>query len=101
MRDNLDGRQSRACNEVAVVSQMVTLKQIAQEAGVSIMTVSKVMRDYPDIAPKTKERIRAIANHLGYVPDGAARSLRTRSTHTIGVVVPNINQAYYPRVFVG
>ncbi|MSR65717.1 MAG: LacI family transcriptional regulator [Verrucomicrobiae bacterium] len=80
---------------------MVTLKQIALEAGVSIMTVSKVMRDYPDIAPKTKERIRAIANQLGYVPDAAARSLRTRSTHTIGVVVPNINQAYFPRVFVG
>jgi LacI family transcriptional regulator len=80
---------------------MVTLKQIAQEAGVSIMTVSKVMRDYPDIAPKTKERIRSIANQLGYVPDAAARSLRTRSTHTIGVVLPNINQTYFPRVFVG
>ncbi len=65
------------------------------------MTVSKVMRDYPDIALKTKERIRAIANQLGYVPDAAARSLRTRSTHTIGVVVPNINQTYFPRVFVG
>jgi len=80
---------------------MVTLKQIAQEAGVSIMTVSKVMRDYPDIAPKTKERIRSIANHLGYVPDAAARSLRTRSTRTIGVVLPNISQTYFPRVFVG
>jgi LacI family transcriptional regulator len=80
---------------------MVTLKQIAETAGVSIMTVSKVMRDYPDIAPKTKERIRAIANELGYVPDGAARSLRTRSTQTIGVVLPSISHVYYPRVFVG
>lgn len=80
---------------------MVTLKQIAEQAGVSIMTVSKVMRDYPDIAPKTKERIRAIANQLGYVPDAAARSLRTRSTHTIGIVLPDISLGYYPRLFVG
>lgn len=80
---------------------MVTLRQIAEQAGVSIMTVSKVMRDYPDIAPGTKERIRAIAQQLGYVPDGAARSMRTRSTQTIGVVIPSISQGCFPRVFVG
>ena len=48
---------------------MVRLKDIAERAGVSVMTVSKVLRDAPDISATTKNRIRALARQMGYVPD--------------------------------
>ena len=51
---------------------MVRLKDIAAQAGVSVMTVSKALRDAPDISPATKARLRALAEHMGYMPDSAA-----------------------------
>ena len=51
---------------------MVRLKDIAAQAGVSIMTVSKVMRDEPDISAATKARVRALAEQMGYTPDSVA-----------------------------
>ncbi len=69
---------------------MVRLRDIAQKAGVSIMTVSRVLHDSPDIADATKVRVAAIASQMGYVPDFAARGLRTRTTHILGLVVPTV-----------
>jgi len=48
---------------------MVRLKDIAERAGVSVMTVSKVMRDAPDVSAATKSRIRQLAIEMGYMPD--------------------------------
>ena len=67
---------------------MVRLKDVAERAGVSIMTVSKVLRDAPDISLGTKERVRRLAEEMGYVPDPMARSLRTRTTKLLGAVAP-------------
>ena len=47
---------------------MVRLKDIAQHVGVSIMTVSKALRDEPDVSAATKARIKALAKQMGYVP---------------------------------
>ncbi|MDZ7838542.1 MAG: LacI family DNA-binding transcriptional regulator [Actinomycetota bacterium] len=68
----------------------VTLKHIAQKAGVSINTVSRALSDKHDISRKTKDKIREIAEDLGYIPDAVAGSLRKGSTKTIAVIIPDI-----------
>ena len=54
---------------------MTRLRDIARQAGVAANTVSKALRDAPDLSPATKARIRLLAQQLGYVPDSAARTL--------------------------
>jgi DNA-binding LacI/PurR family transcriptional regulator len=77
---------------------MVRLKDIAKYARVSVMTVSKVMRDEPDISTATKARVRLLAQQLGYVPDCAARSLRSRTTRFLGIIIPSITDPIFARV---
>jgi LacI family transcriptional regulator len=77
---------------------MTRLKDIAAQAGVSVMTVSKVLRDAPDISQATKARIKAIARQMGYVPDTNAQSLRTRTTRFLGVIVSSIDNPIFARV---
>ncbi len=65
---------------------MVSLKDIASRCGVSVATVSKALNDHSDIGVDTKEKIRAIAKEMGYVPNAAAKSMKTNRTHNIGVL---------------
>ena len=65
---------------------MASLKDIAAAANVSIATVSKALHDQSDVGEKTKERIRQIAQDLGYMPNAAARALKTSRTHSLGVL---------------
>ena len=73
-----------------------TLKTIGQLAGLSHVAVSKALRDAPDISAATKERVRKIADELGYTPNVTARNLYLRRTSTIGMIVPAMgdNTAY-------
>ena len=68
----------------------VSIKEIARLAQVSHSTVSRALRDSPLVNPRTADRIRRIAEEYGYCPSGPARSLVTRHTETIGVVVTSI-----------
>jgi DNA-binding LacI/PurR family transcriptional regulator len=77
---------------------MVRLKDIAQQAGVSIMTVSKALRDAPDVSAVTKTRIKLLAQQLGYVPDSSAQGLRTRSTRLFGLAVSSMTNPIFSRV---
>jgi LacI family transcriptional regulator len=77
---------------------MIRLKDIAQQAGVSVMTVSKVLRDAPDISIKTKARIRQLARQMGYVPDSMAQGLRTRTTKLFGLVISAMTNPIFARV---
>lgn len=77
---------------------MVRLKDVAALAGVSVMTVSKALRDAPDVSAATKARICALAKQLGYVPDSAAQGLRTRSTKLLGLVVSSITNPIFARI---
>jgi DNA-binding LacI/PurR family transcriptional regulator len=77
---------------------MIRLKDIAARAGVSVMTVSKVLRDAPDISEATKARIKLIARQMGYVPDSNAQSLRTRTSKFLGVIVSSITNPIFARV---
>ncbi|MBL9135960.1 MAG: LacI family DNA-binding transcriptional regulator [Verrucomicrobiales bacterium] len=77
---------------------MVRLKDIAERAGVSIMTVSKVLRDAPDISANTKSRVRSLATEMGYVPHAMAAGLRTRATRLLGLVIPGVINPVYSRL---
>ncbi|MGE3268037.1 MAG: LacI family DNA-binding transcriptional regulator [Chloroflexota bacterium] len=66
------------------------LKDIAKELGVSLATVSRALADSPDISAETKERVWAVAESLNYVPNLMARSLRSRRSKVIGVVVQEV-----------
>ncbi len=77
---------------------MVRLKDIAQRAGVSIMTVSKALRGEPDVSPATRARIKALAQQMGYVPDSAAQGLRSRTSKTLGVIISSITNPIYARI---
>jgi len=77
---------------------MIRLKDIALEAGVSVMTVSKALRDAPDIAAKTKLRIGDLAKRMGYTPNLGARSLRSQETKLLGLVIPATTDPIFARI---
>jgi LacI family transcriptional regulator len=77
---------------------MVRLKDIALRAGVSVMTVSKVMRDAEDISASTKARIRSLAEQMGYMPNTVAQGLRTSTTRLFGLVISAATNPVYARV---
>jgi LacI family transcriptional regulator len=76
----------------------VTMKDIAQELGISIGTVSKVLRDHPDISQETRERVRNRMRELKYRPNLAARALVTGRSYTIGLVVPDLVHPFFGEV---
>ncbi|MFM1770182.1 MAG: hypothetical protein RJA22_2711 [Verrucomicrobiota bacterium] len=78
--------------------QIVRLKDIAARAGVSTMSVSKALRDAPDIAATTKARIRALAEEMGYMPDTFAQALRNRQSRLFGVVISALTNPVYARM---
>ena len=73
----------------------ITLKYIAEQLGVSIVTVSKALRSHPDISVKTSKKVREFADKLGYTPNLLARGLSGRRSNTIGVVVPKIAHFFF------
>lgn len=78
-----------------------SLKDIAQELGVSIATVSRALHDSHEISNELKERVRDVAKRLNYRPNPFARSLRQNTPRIIGVVVPNLVTHYYAAVLDG
>jgi LacI family transcriptional regulator len=76
----------------------VRLKDIAQDLGLSVVTVSKVLRDHPDIGEETRKRVLKRAKELNYQPNLAARSLITGRTWTIGLVVPDLLHPFFAQI---
>ncbi len=66
--------------------RIVSLKDISKACGVSIATVSKALNDHSDISRETKEKIKAVADELGYHPNAAAQALKTNRSNNIGVL---------------
>jgi LacI family transcriptional regulator len=77
---------------------MVRLKDIALRIGVSVMTVSKALRDEPDVSAATKARIKALAEQMGYVPDSSAQGLRLKTTKLFGLIIPSITNPIFARI---
>ncbi|MEO7916217.1 MAG: LacI family DNA-binding transcriptional regulator, partial [Dokdonella sp.] len=79
----------------------ITIKDVAREAEVSVATVSRALNDHASVTPQTREHIHAIAKRLRYVPHGAARSLITRRTDTLGVVLPDLYGEFFSELIRG
>jgi LacI family transcriptional regulator len=75
------------------------LKQLAQSLGLSITTVSRALDGYPDVAPATRERVRAAARAINYRPNSAARSLRRRKAEVVAVTLPMEPGRFGPTLF--
>lgn len=76
----------------------VTLQNIADRAKVSPATVSLSLNDSPLVNDETKRRIKELAQEMGYAPNLHAQRLANRRSHTIGLIVPDIESAYYARL---
>ncbi|MCX7813158.1 MAG: LacI family transcriptional regulator [Pseudothermotoga sp.] len=81
--------------------KFVTIRDIAEEAGVSINTVSRALNNKPDVSQETKRKILEIARRLGYIRNSDAVSFRKGMTRTIGVVFEDSSNPFYAEVFKG
>jgi LacI family transcriptional regulator len=79
----------------------ITLKQIAKELDVSISTVSKALRNSPEISQDTKQKVQAFAKLYNYRPNNIALSLKNRRTNTIGIIIPEIVHHFFSKVIRG
>ena len=79
----------------------VTIKDIARKLGVSPSTVSRALKDHPEISPKTKKVVTELANLLGYKPNEIALSLRSKRTKVIGLIIPEIVHHFFSSVISG
>ena len=73
----------------------VTIKDIARQLSVSISTVSRALRDMPEIHPETRSAVLRLAEELDYQPNQLAKNLAKSRTRTIGVIVPNLSYYYF------
>lgn len=78
-----------------------TLKNIAKELNVSVSTVSKALNDSPEISEATKIKIQEYAKLKNYKPNIFGLNLKNRKTKTIGVIIPNILNSFFAKVFTG
>ena len=79
----------------------VTITDLARRLNLSASTVSRALRDHPDISDQTKERVRAIAAKTNYQPNLIAQSLQTSRSNNIGVIVPEIRNSFFSTVISG
>lgn len=82
-------------------STQATIKDIARALGISPSTVSRALKDHPDISPKTKKAVRKLAEELHYEPNAIALSLRSSLTKTIGIIIPELVHHFFSQVISG
>ena len=80
------------------MSERATMADVAREAGVSSMTVSRVINSKGDVSEATRERVLAAVERLDYRPSGIARGLATQRTGTLGLVVPDVANPFFADV---
>lgn len=78
-----------------------TIEDVATAAGVSVATVSRALRDLPNVAPSTREKVRLVAAELSYVSNPSASRLAAGRTGTVAVVVPVFDAWYFASVVAG
>ncbi|MEX0772751.1 MAG: LacI family DNA-binding transcriptional regulator [Balneolales bacterium] len=83
------------------MSSNTTLKQIADELGLSAMTVSRAINNRSNVGKETRKRVLGAAKRLGYSPNHIARSLVSKKSFSIGVVIPEISHSFFPEVISG
>lgn len=78
-----------------------SIKDVAKEAGVSIATVSRVLNDIDVVNEDTKQKVKDAIKKLAYRPNIVARSLKTQKSSTIGIIIPDISNQFYPEIVRG
>lgn len=81
--------------------QTVTIYNVAERAGVSMATVSRVVNGNPNVRPATRKKVMKVIEELDYRPNAVARGLASKRTTTVGVVLPNINNAFFASLATG
>ncbi|NHM05848.1 LacI family transcriptional regulator [Flavobacterium sp. CYK-4] len=79
----------------------ITLKEIAETLGISITTVSKALKNYPDVSPRTRQAVMNLAHQLQYTPNSFAVNLRTQESKTIGLIIPEVVHHFFSSVING
>ena len=79
----------------------ITIQDVARTAGVSVSTVSRVLNDKDDVAPDTYQRVRDVIQEMGYTSSLAARSMRSRRTNVIGLIIPDVADSFSIQVMKG
>jgi len=79
----------------------ITIYDLARKLNISIATVSRALQDDPVVSKKTRKKITELAEEMGYRSNNFARNLRTRRTHTIGVIIPRLNSYFMSTVIAG
>lgn len=82
-------------------NRITRMEDIANEAGVSLMTVSRALKPNTSVAPATRERIQAVVKRLGYVPDFNAGSLAARRSGFVSLLVPSLNNPHFAETAMG
>jgi LacI family transcriptional regulator len=77
------------------MKQFSTLKKLSEKLGLSISTVSRALKDHPDISPATRKRVKDLADLMEYEPNTFALNLRTNKSKIIGVIVPYFQNLFY------
>jgi LacI family transcriptional regulator len=83
------------------MSSPVTIKDIAKALNVSASTVSRALKDHPDISRETKDAVNTLASKLRYKPNAVALSLKNSRTNTIGVIIPEVVHFFFSSVISG
>ncbi len=81
--------------------KQITLKNIAEELNISVTTVSKALKNYADVSPKTKAAVLNLAQKLNYTPNEFAVNLRTQASKTIGLIIPEVVHHFFSNVING
>lgn len=84
-----------------MTKRQVTLADLAKELGISTATVSRALKDYPDISQETKQKVIELAKRLNYRPNTMAAGLRKRESKVIGVIIPEIVNHFFSSVIKG
>ena len=84
-----------------VIMKNLTLKDIAIALNISVTTVSKALKNYPDVSVKTKERVKAYAEKVNFTPNSFAAYLRTHESKTVGIVIPRLNHFFFSSILRG
>src|SRR5512147_2659233 len=73
---------------------VVTIQDVARAAGVSVSTISRVINNKDDVAPETTEKVRRVMQELNYTASLVAKSMRSRTSKVIGLILPELTEPF-------
>jgi LacI family transcriptional regulator len=80
-----------------IMKRSISLKDVAKLAGVGLGTASRVLNNHPSVNEETRKAVQEAIRTLNYQPNAIARSLKMNSTMTVGILIPDISSAFFPR----